>query len=46
MRIEYKSVDTSTLKGLKHAERLQANGWTIGRVGLFLIQFYRKPESR
>lgn len=42
MRIEYRTVDTSTLKGLKQAERLQARGWIIGRVGLFLIQFYRR----
>jgi hypothetical protein len=42
VRIEYKTIDTSTLRGLKAAERLQSAGWTIGRVGLFLIQFYRK----
>jgi len=42
VRIEYRTIDTSTLKGLKRAERLQARGWTIGRVGLFLVQFYRK----
>jgi hypothetical protein len=42
VKTEYRTVDTSTLKGLKQAEGLQARGWTIGRVGLFLIQFYRK----
>jgi hypothetical protein len=46
MRIEYRTVDTSTLKGLKAAERLQANGWTMGRSGLFSIQFYRRVEKR
>ena len=43
-RIEYKTVDTSTLKGLKQAERLHANGWKMGRVGLFTVQFYRTKE--
>ncbi len=38
----YKTVDTSTLKGLKQAERLHMNGWTIIRSGLYLIQFMRK----
>ena len=42
MKIEYKTISTHTLKGLKAAERLQAAGWTIGRTGLFSIQFHRK----
>lgn len=41
---EYKSVDTSTLRGLKEAERLKETGWKIVRVGLFIIDFYRKGE--
>ena len=44
MMIKYKTVDTSTLKGLKQAERLKQNGWIIGSVGLFLIQFYKRVE--
>lgn len=44
--MQYKTVDTSTLKGLKQAERLKAQGWKIGRVGLFLIQFYRPSKKR
>jgi hypothetical protein len=42
MRYEYRTVDTSTLKGLKSAERLKESGWTIDRIGLFLIYFSRK----
>lgn len=44
--IEYKTVDTSTLKGLKEAERLKAQGWTMGRTGLFIIQFYRQKKTK
>ena len=32
---------TSTLKGLKAAERLKANGWMIDLVGFWTIQFYK-----
>ncbi len=39
---QYKTVDTSTLKGLKLAETLKAKGWTIYRTGLFLIYFIKK----
>lgn len=42
MKIEYKTVDVSTIKGIEAAERLQATGWLMGRSGLFTIQFYRK----
>jgi hypothetical protein len=43
-KIEYKSVDTSTLKGLKEAEKLHTNGWVTASVGLFIVKFYRtKP---
>lgn len=44
MKTAYRSVDTSTLKGLKQAERLKAHGWIVYRVGLFIIQFYRQAE--
>jgi hypothetical protein len=44
MKTQYKSVDTSTLAGLKQAERLKAQGWTIYRVGLFIISFYRRAK--
>jgi len=42
MALKYKIVDTSTLRGLKQAERLHANGWKVIRTGLFLIWFERK----
>lgn len=40
---KYKTVDTSTLAGLKEAERLHANGWRIARSGLFLVWFEKGP---
>jgi hypothetical protein len=46
MKIEYRTVDTTTLKGLEAAERLHAAGWKMGRVGLFSIQFYRRRPSK
>lgn len=42
MTIKYKTVDTSTLNGLKQAERLHTSGWITAKVGLFLIWFYKK----
>jgi hypothetical protein len=41
-RLQYRTVDTRTLQGLKTAERLKDNGWRIISTGLFLIQFERK----
>ena len=41
MGYEYRTVDTSTLKGLKQAERLHMAGWKIIRSGLFLVWFER-----
>lgn len=45
MKTEYRTADTRTLEGLKLAERLQAAGWTMYSVGLFLVRFYRKIEG-
>jgi hypothetical protein len=42
--MKYRTVDTSTLKGLKQAERLRVSGWKMARVGLFTITFYRKSS--
>lgn len=42
MKFKYRTIDTSTLKGLKLAERLHQNGWKIIRSGLFLIYFERE----
>lgn len=44
--IEYRTVDTSTLAGLRAAERLHVAGWKTARVGLFLVWFYRKIERK
>lgn len=41
-KVEYKTVDTSTLKGLRRAEYLHTHGWKMMRVGLYLIQFFRR----
>lgn len=40
--MQYKTVDTSTLAGLKRAEWYKAHGWKIIRTGLFIIQFAKK----
>ena len=42
--IRYKTVDTSTLQGLEHAEKLHESGWIIYSVGLFIVRFYKKGE--
>ncbi len=44
MKLKYKTVDTSTLKGLKLAERLHMNGWKTIRVGLFLVYFEKRVK--
>lgn len=40
--IKYRTVDTSTLEGLKVAERLHVNGWTCYSVGLFILKFWKR----
>lgn len=40
--IQYRSVNTHTLKGLQAAERLKARGWIILRSGLFMVYFQKK----
>lgn len=42
MKYEYRTIDTSTLKGLKLAEKLHMVGWKTDRIGLFMIWFSRK----
>lgn len=39
---QYKTVDTSTIEGLKLAERLKGQGWVIYKTGLFLIYFLKR----
>lgn len=46
VRTEYRTADTSTLEGLKLAERLKAQGWTVYWVGLFLVKFYRRRRTK
>jgi hypothetical protein len=43
---KYQTVDTSTLAGLKKAERLHAQGWTCYSVGLFTMKFSKKFDSK
>jgi hypothetical protein len=45
MKTQYKTVDTSTLKGLQEAERLHTSGWTLYSVGLFILKFYKKVSQ-
>ena len=44
-RVEYRTVDTSMVKGIEQAERLQRQGWLIARSGLFSIQFYKLAKG-
>lgn len=39
MKYQYKTIDTSTLRGLKQAESLKANGWRLISVGLYTLIF-------
>lgn len=45
-KTEWKTVDTSTLEGLKQAEKLHTSGWTTYSVGLFIVKFYKKVSVR
>ncbi len=44
-KTEYRTVDTSTLEGLKTAERLHASGWKTYRTGLFLVYFQKRVRA-
>lgn len=46
MRIEYRTIDTSTLAGHEQAERLVRAGWKIVRVGLFMLWLERRTPGR
>lgn len=39
MRVKYRTIDVTTLKGLKEAERLHMAGWKVIRPGLFTMVF-------
>ena len=43
---EYKTVDVSTLEGLKEADRLKASGWAMYSVGVFQVKFYRERRVK
>lgn len=43
---KYKTVDTSTLAGLKRAEWYQAHGWKIISSGLYLITFEKQVTRK
>jgi hypothetical protein len=44
--LEYRTVDTTTVKGIEEAEKLQAAGWKMIRPGMFSIQFERKTAPK
>jgi hypothetical protein len=43
---KYRTVDTSTLAGLKAAERLHVSGWRMIRSGIYIVQFEKKVEAK
>lgn len=45
MKIKYKQVDTTTIKGLIHAEHLQRTEWIIYNMGFSTIHFYKKEKQ-
>jgi hypothetical protein len=44
MKTEYKTIDTSTIKGIEESEKLLKNGWTIYRSGLFLVYLMKRTK--
>jgi hypothetical protein len=40
-KLKYKTIDISTLKGIKAAEKLQSKEWKIMSTGFYTIQFYK-----
>jgi hypothetical protein len=45
-RTEYRSADTSTIAGVRLAERLQRNGWICYSVGLFMLKYYKRRPRK
>jgi hypothetical protein len=43
-KIEYKLIDTKKPSGLREAEKLKREGWKIGNVGFWVIQFYKESK--
>jgi len=46
MKYKYKTVDTSTTKGMDEAAQLYEDDWTMGSVGFYTIQFYKAKETK
>lgn len=45
-RTQYRTIDITTLKGLKTADRLVGNGWRIVRNGMFSVQLEKRPTLK
>jgi hypothetical protein len=45
-KIRYKTISTNTISEIETAEKLLGEGWVIGSVGLFTIQFYKKEVAK
>ena len=43
--IEFKYVDTRTKNGLLEAESLKEEGWVLGPVGFWTLQFSRDDKE-
>lgn len=46
MKYEYRMVVTSTAQGIRTAEQLKEQGWKVGVVGFYTIEFYREKGAR
>ena len=44
--IEFRYVDTRTERGLIEAENLKEEGWVLGPVGFWTLQFSRDGPNR
>ena len=43
---KYKTIDTSTVKGIEQAEMYQRKGWKIISNGIYTIQFEKEIVNR
>ena len=42
MKTKYLTIDLRTMKGIEDAEMLLEEGWTIGSIGFYTIQFWKR----
>ena len=42
MKTKYKTIDITSIKGIKEAEKLNHNNWVIYSSSPFTIKFYKK----